>query len=224
LKVALRIVAATALFAGVHSALASRKAKRIAAHLLGQRNRNGFYRVFYIGQSIGTFALLTAYIRRHPSNVIYEVGPPASLALRVAQLGGLLVAAQAANHVGLARISGAKSFSQWLGTGEVEPEPEAQGPAMRDGSMDASGPFRFSRHPLNFWPLVVLWLNPKMTTNLAAFNAAATVYLVIGSVHEEVRLREAYGERYERYESADVPFYIPTLPVRSISHGQKEDR
>jgi methanethiol S-methyltransferase len=57
--------------------------------------------------------------------------------------------------------------------------------------------------------LPILWLNPRMTTNLLAFNAAATIYLVIGSAHEEARLRNAYGANYIAYQQSEVPFYVP---------------
>jgi hypothetical protein len=219
MKSFLRTIAATSLFAAIHSALASRVAKKSAEQVFGQRNRNGLYRAVYIGQSIGTFALLTAYIRRQPGSVLYEIPMPVSGAMRATQLAGFLVAAQAASKVGITKISGAKSFGQWLGEGKVEPEPEAQGPALVRGKMDQGGPFRFSRHPLNFWPLLVLWFSPRMTTNLLAFNAAATVYLVIGSAHEEVRLRQAYGQPYEQYEAKNIPFYVPRFAKRITGNG-----
>ena len=50
--------------------------------------------------------------------------------------------------------------------------------------------------------------------HLRGVNTAATIYLVIGSVHEESRLREAFGEDYDAYLNSDVPFYVP-LPDRS---------
>jgi protein-S-isoprenylcysteine O-methyltransferase Ste14 len=50
-----------------------------------------------------------------------------------------------------------------------------------------------------------------MTVNSFAFNAAATVYLVLGSAHEELRLRAAYGTKYEDYRQSQVPFYVPGL-------------
>ena len=91
------------------------------------------------------------------------------------------------------------------------PEPEAQGPALDEpGLSRAPGPFAWSRHPLNFAPLPILWLWPRMTTNLLAFNTAATIYLVIGSLHEEARLREAFGDRYAAYEDSGVVFYLPS--------------
>ena len=53
-----------------------------------------------------------------------------------------------------------------------------------------------------------------MTTSLLAFNTAATIYLVIGSLHEEARLKEAFGEQYDAYLNTGVAFYVPA-PDRS---------
>jgi methanethiol S-methyltransferase len=53
-----------------------------------------------------------------------------------------------------------------------------------------------------------------MTTSLLAFNTAATIYLVVGSLHEEARLRDAFGDEYDVYRSNGVSFYIP-VPDRS---------
>lgn len=61
----------------------------------------------------------------------------------------------------------------------------------------------------------------RMTTKLLAFNTAATAYLVIGSWHEEVRLRQAYGQRYEVYRCSGIPFYSPR-PARSLSSPMQD--
>jgi hypothetical protein len=58
-------------------------------------------------------------------------------------------------------------------------------------------PFALSRQALNFFLLPVLWLNPRMTTWLAAFNAVSTLYLYLGSLHSERRLRRVYGPAYD---------------------------
>jgi len=66
LKPSLRVMAATGIFAALHSGLASNTAKNAVQKLVGKRNRNGLYRAAYIGQSLASFAALTRYIRRHP--------------------------------------------------------------------------------------------------------------------------------------------------------------
>ncbi len=211
----LKVAVATAAFGLVHSALASRGAKRAAARRFGERNRNGLYRVVYIGQSLVTFGLLAAYIRRQPSRELYRVEGPLAVLMHAVQAGAVVYATVAAGQVGLRRIAGLESFLAWLGDGPVPPEPEAQGPALDDeGRGHPAGPFAWSRHPLNFAPLPIFWLWPRMTTSLLAFNTAATIYLVVGSLHEESRLREAFGDGYDAYRNSGVPFYVPA-PVRS---------
>jgi protein-S-isoprenylcysteine O-methyltransferase Ste14 len=91
------------------------------------------------------------------------------------------------------------------------PEPEAQGPAMAaDLEMAAVGPYRFIRHPNNLAPLGVLLLFPRMTVNRAALVLASAAYAVLGSMHEEYRLRAAYGDAYKRYQQR-VPFLLPRV-------------
>jgi len=210
-----QVMAATAAFGLVHSALASRAAKRAAARTFGERNRNGLYRVCYIGQSLLTSGLLAEYIRRHPSRELYRVRGPVALLTHAAQAGAVVYATSAARQVGVRRILGLESFLAWLGEGPVPPEPEAQGPALDgEGRRHTAGPFAWSRHPLNFAPLPIFWLWPRMTTNLLAFNTAATIYLVVGSSHEEARLKEAFGDDYAAYRQSGVPFYLP-VPRRN---------
>src|SRR5690348_628460 len=129
----IKVMAATAVFGGIHSALASRAAKRFAAECFGERNRNGLYRIFYLAQSAVTFGMLAAYIRRQPSLELYQVRGPVALLLQGGQLAAFVHAAAAAHQVGIRRILGLESLECWLGDGAVPPEPEAQGPALSAG-------------------------------------------------------------------------------------------
>ena len=208
---ALRTVVATAAFALVHSVLAGRRVKEAVRHAAGDRAADAWYRVLYNAQAIATSAALAAYVRRLPDRTLYEVHGPMRVLMRAGQLAGLVFGALAVREVGTSRMAGTASLAAWArGERDVPAAPEAQGPAPdATGRLASGGPFAHSRHPLNLAPLPVLWLNPRMTVNLAAFNTAATLYLALGSRHEEARLAAAYGDEYETYRRSGVSFYLP---------------
>ena len=76
-----------------------------------------------------------------------------------------------------------------------------------DGEMLGCGPFRYTRHPANWGPLVVVLLFPRMTVNRATLAVLSAAYLVLGSIHEEYRLLAAHRLPYERYR-ARAPFLL----------------
>ena len=218
----LKVMAATAVFGLLHSALAGRTAKRLAARSFGERNRNGLYRVFYLAQSVFTFGILAAYIRKQPSRELYRVNGPLVWLMRGGQAAALFIAIFGARQIGILRILGWESLVRWFGDGPVPAEPEAQGPALdSQGLRRNAGPFAWSRHPLNFAPVPILWLQSRMTTNLLAFNIAATLYLIVGSLHEETRLQAAYGEVYSKYRRSGVSYYFP-WPSQFAGHAISE--
>jgi methanethiol S-methyltransferase len=210
MRSAWKIAAATALYAAVHSVLASRAAKQATTRVFGERKRNAFYRPFYLAQAVISFGALAWYVRRQPTRTVWDIHGPARAAMRAGQLASLGWACWAAYEIGLARVFGVRSLLAYQGGDHrVPPEPEAQGPAERDGRMYVRGPFRWSRHPLNFAPLPIFWLNPTMTTRLLTFTVVSSAYFVIGSLHEEHRLNRAYGGRYREYVSSGRSFLIP---------------
>lgn len=211
-KAVLKTTLATAAFAVIHSAFASRTAKRAAARALGKENADGVYRVAYIAQSFVTGSVLLQYLRRQPSLELYAVRGSGAFLMHAAQVMGLAHATAASRQVGILRITGLENITAWLKGVPVPRMPEAQGPAFTSEAahLDA-GPFAWSRHPLNFSPVVILWLWPRMNSTLLTFNLCATAYLVIGSRHEENRLLETEGDTYEAYQSSGVPFYWPSL-------------
>jgi len=209
LKGFFKTAAATIVYAAVHSFFASRTAKETVGRTLGVRHRNGAYRSFYLLQSAGTMLILIGYVRRQPGRLIVNARGLASVPFRLIQLAGICWAAAAAYEVGFREILGVRPLISLLRCAEtILPEPEAQGPNLQGTEMGVRGPFRLSRHPLNLAPLPVLWFNPRVSTNLLAYNVISTVYLVLGSINEERRLEARYGQAYRDYQQSAVPFYL----------------
>lgn len=197
---AMKVIGATALFAAVHSLLASRRVK--ARFETEFPRRQELYRVLYNAQSLVTFGALTAYIAAQPKRTLYELHGVPAAALRIGQWSGVLFAVAAARATGVTMLAGLETKPPSV--------PAAQGPELHhDGALRVEGPFTIVRHPLNLAPLAPFWLTPHMTTRRLAFNCIATLYLVAGSLHEEQRLLAQYGDAYRQYQESGVPFYIP---------------
>lgn len=212
---------ATLVFAAAHSAMASRRAKDLAACVAGSEHSDATYRLFYVAQGLISFTALIAYCARLPRHTVYRIEGRSALLLRTGQIAGLFHMLAGVCQIGLKRWAGVEKFQAWK-KGEAMPlAPIAQGPELADdGRLTIDGPFRWSRHPLNFSALPVFWLTPHMSTRRLAFNIVGTAYMMLGSLHEEARLRAAYGKAYQAYLQGQVPFFFPGLRPRWPSSGQ----
>lgn len=209
-----RVVLVCAIWAGVHSLLASRGAKDLFARAAGSRSRDGLYRLAYNAQSLVTVAWAARRLARLPDRELYRARPPWSWLFRAGQVGSLGVLFSGVRVVGVLEFAGIISLRKALTAEESRPEPEAQGPPIgAGGEMETSGAFRFTRHPGNLGAMGFFLLWPRMTVNRTALAALVALYVVLGSMHEERRLRMAYGEAFERYRQK-VPFLIPRPPDR----------
>lgn len=72
------------------------------------------------------------------------------------------------------------------------------------------GPYRWSRHPLYFFVLLMMWSHPDLTLDRALFNVLWTAWIVVGTVLEERDLVVEFGDRYIEYQR-NVPMLIPRL-------------
>jgi protein-S-isoprenylcysteine O-methyltransferase Ste14 len=74
------------------------------------------------------------------------------------------------------------------------------------------GPYRWVRHPLYLFMIVLFWCYPIMTTDRLLFNVLWTMWVVVGTVLEERDLVEDFGEAYRDYQS-NVPMLIPHFHI-----------
>lgn len=202
-------------YALLHSLLASRPAKEFVERTAGVGARNGLYRFGFIVQSV----LVTAWaIRRFlklPDRDLYCVPKPWSWIWRGMQVASLTLLTSALHTVEIRRILGLPQLAAFLKGKIPGPEPEAQGPALaEDGRIDARGPFRYIRHPDNLPIITLLWSFRRMTVNRLTLACLSTVYAILGSLHEDSRLRARYGQAYIDY-TRRVPMLLPSSRDRT---------
>jgi protein-S-isoprenylcysteine O-methyltransferase Ste14 len=207
-----RVVWICALWALVHSVLASKQVKDLIRRIAGSRYRDGLYRFIFNAQSVVSLLWAARRFSRLPDKDLYHARPPWSWLFRASQVASLGVLLSGVRVMGILRFAGLTPLRDLLTGSDVRPAPEAQGPPVgSDNEVVRAGAFRFSRHPGNLGALGFFLFLPRMTANRAVLVALVALYVVLGSMHEEYRLRAAYTAAYERYRRV-VPFLVPVRP------------
>jgi len=71
-----------------------------------------------------------------------------------------------------------------------------------------NGPYRWVRHPLYFFCLIMIWFCPNLTLDRLLYNVLFTIWIYIGSLLEERDLVSLFGTEYREYQDK-VPMLIP---------------
>ncbi len=70
------------------------------------------------------------------------------------------------------------------------------------------GPYRWVRHPLYLFSLIIIWTGPVFTADRLLHNLLWTIWIVIGATLEERDLVDCFGSAYRAYQRK-VPMLIP---------------
>jgi methanethiol S-methyltransferase len=189
-------------YGALHSLLAGAWAKRLAAQRLGPTGQRG-YRLFFNLLAGLTLLPVLAVPALDPGITLYRIGMPWVLVSLALQALGVVLVMIGLFQTGPMEFLGLKQL--------VEDNPQAD-------QLVVSGIYRYMRHPLYTGGLLFIWLTPLMTTSVLALDLGLTAYLYIGSVFEERKLLETFGEAYRLYQ-AQVPRFIPR-PGRVASVGR----
>ena len=86
------------------------------------------------------------------------------------------------------------------------------------------GPYRWVRHPLYLFSLIIIWSCPVFTLDRLLHNGLWTIWIVIGATMEERDLVACFGEAYRSYQKT-VPMLLPKslkpLTTESRAHPKK---
>jgi len=165
-----------------------------------------WYRIAFNVVAAITFLPLLALLAFMPDRTLYVI--PRSW--RWLTLGGQALAVGALLWTLLQT-----NLMHFAGLAQLRAADPTQGDALQ-----VRGFYCYVRHPLYLFGLLLLWLTPVMTVNLATGTVLTTIYLYVGSIFEERKLLHDFGEAYAAYRQR-VPRLIPRLRrCPSLDSGQ----
>ncbi len=153
------LILAIVLWGALHSWLASLGVEDAARRRFGDR-ASRLYRLAYNIFSVVTFAPILLLVGLLPDRVLYVVPPPWRYLMLAGELAALLCLILVLLQVDAASFIGFRQLLQ----GERRPR------------LVTSGFYRWVRHPLYLFGLLILWLTPTMTLNLLVADLAMTAY------------------------------------------------
>ena len=187
------------LFCVSHSILASNKIKKTFQNRFG--NLIAFYRIGYNFISIISFVIIYKMLPQIDITV-YELPDP---------FAKIVILLQVISFLGIVWCAKYFSTGEFLGWSQLK--------RFRKSSYDSDdldekselrieGPYKYSRHPVYFFSILIIVLRPAMGLTYLIIVVIFVAYFYIGSVFEERRLIEKFGDAYINYQKS-VPRILP---------------
>lgn len=188
------VIPAAALAYGLlHSIMASNGFKDLLITLIG-RPAERYYRLFYSFFAGATLLPILALSMLIPDQALYTIPYPWTLLTGAIQILSVALLAYSLLQTGAFQFIG---ISQALGLPTAE-------------KLNTAGLYRYIRHPLYAFSLLVIWLVPSMSRNTLLLFAAFTIYIIIGAYFEERKLEKNFGDAYRQYKKRTA-FLIPFI-------------
>lgn len=181
----------------LHSVLAARPLKAWARRTVGAQTVARWYRLLYNAFSTLTLLPLFPLLAWLPDQTLYVTPAP---------WRWLMIAGQLLAVGGLVATLRQTDVWHFVGLAQLVRDDTTEEPS----SLQVDGFYRWVRHPLYTFSLLLIWLTPAMTINLLTTYILFTLYFYIGSIHEEYRLIAEFGEAYRRYQQ-EVPRLLPRI-------------
>lgn len=187
------LILAVTLWGIVHSMMASLGFKNLLRRTFG----SGFMRIYRLSYnifSVISFAPILYLMVALPNRSLYQVPAPWSY---------LLLAGQGISAILLFVTVLQTDTLSFVGLRQLFEE-------EKSGKLVKSGFYRFMRHPLYTFGLLILWLSPSVTVNSFIVYISSTIYILVGAYFEERKLLREFGQEYADYKSV-TPMIIPGL-------------
>ena len=189
----LSLILAIVVWGLMHSLFASTGVKNAFGRTLGDGFMK-FYRLFYNIFAVVSILPVLYLMLTRPDHPLYQVPAPFSYIMRVGQLLSVLLLFVAILQTNLLSFMGLRQIFE----------------AEKTGRLVIIGLYRYVRHPLYTFSLLILWLSPTMSVNSFVLYLGLTIYVLIGIIFEERKLVGEFGQEYEHYRSM-TPMLLPGM-------------
>jgi methanethiol S-methyltransferase len=196
------ILLACAVYGAIHSVLAANGTKAWVKRTFGEQAYGRFYRLFFSLMGGVTFLPLLALAALLPDRQIYAIPAPWSVLAVLLQVAAITAIGMGVLQTGGMRFIGIEQVLHYM--------PQKSAPIPE--KLVTGGLYRLVRHPLYTFSFVLLWLNPLMSWNILALNIGLSAYMLVGSVFEERKLVEQFGQAYVEYQK-NTPRIVPGIKL-----------
>jgi len=194
----LSIILLFGLYALIHSYLASIKVKEWFKKNFG--DLIAFYRLVYNIFALASFYLIYE-LSPKPHLILYDLPNPYDLIILLPQFLALSGLFWAFKYI---------CFKEFLGLSQVKRYFEKNFNSGLDENLTLliKGPFKYMRHPVYFFSILILLFRPTMDLFYLVFFFCIAIYFYIGSYFEEEKLVKHFGKIYSDYRKS-VPKIFP---------------
>jgi protein-S-isoprenylcysteine O-methyltransferase Ste14 len=155
------------------------------------------YRAAYNLFSVLSFAPALWLLAVLPDRAIYTVPGPWQGLMLVGQGAAAILLVVGLHHTDILTFVGFRQLGQ---------------PGV-PGQLVTTGIYRYVRHPLYTFGLLLIWLSPIMTRNILTVCLGLTAYILVGIQFEERRLVREFGAAYEVYRRT-TGMLLPHIRLR----------
>ena len=187
------------LFAASHTYLASIKFKSKLVEKIG--DKIAFYRLFYNVSSL-IFFFVFYELSPKPDVVVYDLHYPFDIITFAFQVLSIIGLIWAVKPVSLNSFTGIDQIKKYL-HGEYKRENLDEKLTLK-----IEGAFKIVRHPIYLFSILFLAFRPTMSLFYLVMFVCITAYFYVGSIYEERKLVEIFGNEYREYQRT-VPRIFP---------------
>ena len=192
------------LFGIVHTVLASEKIKLKVVEFAG--DKIAFYRLGYNIISVLTIYLIWKLLPEL-NQTVFDLPYPYDLTVLLFQLVGLAGFFWCMKYFCFREFIGLAQIDRWFSGNYDKNSLDEESVFM------AIGPYKYSRHPIYFFSILILMFRPYMDLQYLLFLICAVIYFYIGAYFEEKKLLNKFGNDYLDY-SSKVPRIVPYKILR----------